>query len=137
MDKAARTTAKRMGEIERSVSGGIKSVLKSFAAFGAGFLSVQAIFQGFSSAIDQADKLNDFTNRLGVSAEAISAWGYAASQTGTEIDTLGKGLKLLQDNMAKALDPKSSQSNLFKTLGIDVKDAKGNLRELESILPEV
>lgn len=137
MDKAARTTAKRMGEIERSVSGGIKSVLKSFAAFGAGFLSVQAVFQGFSSAIDQADKLNDFTKRLGVSAEAISAWGYAASQTGTDIDGLGKGLKLLQKNMAEALDPKSTQAGLFKSLGISVKDAQGNLRDLESILPEI
>jgi len=137
MDKAARTTERRMKEIERSVSNGIKGVLKSFAAFGAGFLSVQAIFQGFGNAIDQADKLNDFTKRLGVSAETISAWGYAASQTGTDIDSLGKGLKLLQKNMAEALDPKSTQSNLFKSLGISVKDAEGNLRELEDVVPEV
>ena len=137
MDKAARETDKRMKSIQRSVSSGVTSVVKGLAGLAAGFLSVQAVFQGFNNAIDQADKLNDFTKRLGVSAEAISAWGYAASQTGTDIDSLGKGLRILQKNMAEALDPKSEQGNLFKALGIDVKDAQGNLRDLEGLLPEI
>jgi hypothetical protein len=140
MDKAARSADKRMKDIQRSISGGFTSALKSVAAFGAAFLSIQTVIQGFKGAIDQADKLNDFTNRLGVSAEAISAWGYAASQTGTDIDALGKGLIILQKNMSKAMDPGSSQANLFKSLGLDkndLTDAKGNLKELEEILPKV
>ena len=89
------------------------------------------------NAIDFADKLNDMNQRLGVSAEALSGWAYAAKQTGTDIDALGVGMKKLAKNMAEALDPKSSQAGLFKALGVDVKDAQGNLRKLEDVLPEI
>lgn len=131
MDKAARTADKRMKSIE-------KNVRRAGVAIGAA-LSAAAIATaaGIKSAIDYADQLNDMNQRLGVSAEALSGWGYAAKQTGTDIDALGVGLKKLAKNMADALDPKSQQANIFKALGISVTDATGNLRDVEDVLPEI
>lgn len=39
--------------------------------------------------------------------------------------------------MAAGLDPKSKQSGLFKALGVEIKDAQGNLRSIEQVLPEI
>jgi TP901 family phage tail tape measure protein len=96
-----------------------------------------ALSMGVKNAIDFADKLNDINQRLGISAEALSGWAYAAQQTGTDIDGLGTGLKKLSRNMAEALDGTSRQGKLFAALGVNVKDAQGKLRSLEDILPEI
>lgn len=128
---------KRVREMQRAITGSFKTMAAGVAGFAGALVSVQAVFDGFKGAIDAADKLNDFNQRLGISAEALSGWGYAAKQTGTDIDTLGKGMLRLSKNMAAALDPKSQQSGLFAALGVDVKDAQGKLRSLESVLPDI
>lgn len=96
-----------------------------------------ALAVGVKNAIDFADKLNDINIRLGISAEALSGWAYAAQQTGTDIDGLGTGLRKLSRNMAEALDGTSKQGKLFAALGVSVKDAQGKLRSLEDTLPEI
>jgi len=144
MDRAARVANKRLSEVEKrayafgqALGGSLRNAAGNLAGFASGFISIQAAITGLKTAIDTADKLNDFNVRLGVSAEALSGWGYAAQQSGTDIDALGIGLKKLSKAMAEALDPKSSQSKLFEALGVSVKDAQGNLRSLEDILPEI
>lgn len=135
MDRAARKANQRMGEIEkRALAFG--KVLGTALVTGAA-AAATALAAITKQAIDYADHLNDLNQRLGISAEALSGWAYAAQQTGTDIDALGLGLKRLAKNMAEALDPKSQQASLFKALGVDVKDAQGNLRSLEEILPEI
>jgi uncharacterized phage infection (PIP) family protein YhgE len=89
------------------------------------------------SAIDSADAIRDLSIRTGVSTETLSAFGYAASQTGTDIDTLAKGMKVLAKNVADSLNPTSEQSKVFKALGIEVKDAQGNLRDIGDLIPEI
>lgn len=128
---------KRVREMQKAITGSFKSMAGGVAGFAAAFVSVDAVFSGFKNAIDQADKLNDFNQRLGISAEALSGWGYAAKQSGTDLDALGVGLKSLSRNMAEALNPKSQQAGLFKALGVDVKDAEGNLLSLEAVLPKI
>ena len=131
MDKAARLTDKRMREMEaRAKKFG---VVIGAAVAGAAV----AAAAGVKSAIDYADQLNDMNQRLGVSAEALSGWAYAAKQSGTDIDALGIGLKKLAKNMAEALDPKTSQGKLFDALGVSVTDAAGRLRDVEDVLPEI
>lgn len=88
-------------------------------------------------AIDSADAMRDLSIRTGVSTETLSAFGYAASQTGTDIDVLAKGMKVLAKNVADSLNPTSEQSKIFKALGIDVKDAQGNLRDIGDLIPEI
>lgn len=130
-DKAARISDKRMKEIGRSAKR--MGVAIGVAVAAAGTIAAD----GIKSAIDYADQLNDMNQRLGVSAEALSGWAYAAKQSGTDIDALGIDLKKLAKNMAEALDPKSQQGMLFDALGVSVKDAQGNLRDVESVLPEI
>lgn len=144
MTQAERVANQKLSAIERraqafgrAIGGSIRNAAGNLAGFAAGFVSVQAAITGFTNAVNAADKLNDLNVRLGVSAEALSTWGYAAQQSGTDIDTLGRSLIKLQKAMTEALDPKSTEAKLFAALGVQVTDAEGKLLSLEQVLPQV
>jgi hypothetical protein len=141
MDKAARIADRRSKDISKAISNGMKGALGSVAAFTGGLIgglvSAQAAFQGFMNAVNKADKLNEFSVRLGISTEQLSAWGYAAEQSGTDLESLTGALGKFSKTVAAAADSGSRQSELFAALGISIKDASGNLRDVEELLPEV
>jgi hypothetical protein len=141
MDKAARIADRRSKDISKAISNGMKGALGSVAAFTGGLIgglvSAQAAFQGFMNAVNKADKLNEFSVRLGISTEQLSAWGYAAEQSGTDLESLTGALGKFSKTVAAAADTGSRQSELFAALGISIKDASGNLRDVEELLPEV
>jgi hypothetical protein len=135
MDRAARTADKRMKEIEaRALKFG--KFLGGALAAGA-TAAVAGLVAVTKQAIDAADRLNDISQRLGVSTEALSAWGYAAQQSGTDLEALNTSLTRFTKNVAAAADADSRQGRLFESLGVDIKDANGNLRSVESLLPQV
>jgi hypothetical protein len=88
-------------------------------------------------AIDNADAMRDLSIRTGASTETLSAYGYAAEQTGTDVETLGKGLKVLAKNAADSLNPTSEQAKVFKALGVEVVDSHGKLRALSELIPDI
>lgn len=132
LDQAGRVADKRMRDIEKRAKAA--GVLIGAALSAAGY----AIADGIRDAINEADKLNDLNQRLGLSAEALSGYSYAAKQSGTDIEALARGMKLLAKNTTEALDAGSEQGKLFDALNIDVIDqATGKLRSLEDLLPEI
>lgn len=135
MDKAARVADKRMRQIEKRARQ-FGKVLGTTIAVGA-----TAAFTGLAlatkAAIDQADAMRDLSIRVGVSTETLSAYGYAAKQTGTDVEALGRGLKILAKNAADALNPTSEQAKVFDALGIHVTDATGKLKNLDQLVPEI
>lgn len=131
MDAHAKRMKARAEAIGRGIGTAINIGIAGAVAAGGALVAIT------KSAIDFADHLNDLNQRLGVSAEALSGWAYAARQTGTDIDALGVGLKKLAKNMEAALDPRSRQATIFDALGVKITDSVGNLRSLEDILPEI
>lgn len=141
MDKAARLADRRSRDISKSISNGLKGALGSVAAFTTGLvgglLSAQAAFEGFMNAINNADRLDELSSRLGISTEQLSAWGYAAKLSGSDLESLTGSIQKFSKTVASAADANSRQAELFASLGISVKDAAGNLRDVEDLLPEV
>lgn len=135
MSKAARTADQRMKEIERRARM-MGTVLGSALAAGAG-IAAAALIASTKAAIDNADAIRDMSIRLGTATETLSAYGYAAGQTGTDLDTLGRGLKVLAKNAADSLNPTSEQAKIFEALGVTAKDAEGNLKGLATLVPEI
>lgn len=88
-------------------------------------------------AINDADQIRDLSIRLGTSTETLSAFGYAAQQTGTDLDALGQGMKILARNATDAQKATSEQAAIFSALGISVTDAEGKLKNLGDLIPEV
>lgn len=141
MDRAARLADRRSRDISKAINNGLKGALGSVAAFTTGLvgglLSAQAAFEGFMNAITNADRLDELSSRLGISTEQLSAWGYAAKLSGSDLESLTGSIQKFSKTVASAADANSRQAELFASLGISVKDAAGNLRDVEDLLPEV
>lgn len=108
-------------------------LLKGLAIAGAGAAFVSLI----KGAIDTADSMNDASERLGITTESLSALGYAAKMSGTNMETLQTGLQQLNKSIVEAQDPSSAAANAFKYMGISVKDASGNLKSADKVFAEM
>lgn len=135
MTKAERATDKSLRNIERKAAAFGRTIGNALGLSLSGALTAGVV--AIDKAIDRMDELRDLSIRLGIGVETLSAFGYAAQQTGTDIDSLAKGLKILAKNAADALNPKSSKADIFGALGVSVKDAEGNLKSLEELVPEL
>lgn len=137
MGRAARIADKRAKEIDRSLAKMADRITSEFkgaslaaVGFVAGFASLGQIAGVVKEAIDAADKVDEWSARLGVSTEKLSALGYAAKLTGTDLDKIGAALPKLSAKIA-------SGSEIFAAMGIDVEDANGKLRNSADLLPEI
>lgn len=141
MDRAARLADRRSKDISKAIDRGLKGAVGSVAAFTAGLvgglLSAQAAFDAFMNAVNNADRLDELSARLGISTEQLSEWGYAAKLSGSDLESLTGSIQKFSKTVATAADANSRQAELFASLGISVKDAAGNLRDVEDLLPEV
>lgn len=131
-----------MTAAERQASKSFSAIEKRAKAFGTALgiglvTAATALTALTKSAIDNADALRDSSIQLGISTETLSAYSYAAQQTGTDLDSLSRGLKILSKNAADALKPTSEQARVFDALGISVVDATGNLKQLDQLVPQV
>ncbi len=100
-------------------------------------LGVRSAVEGFAQTGDSIDKM---ATRLGLSAERLQEWSFAAKQSGANSQQLEDGLKDLSKHIAEIAtgkDTTSSAATLFKVLGISVKDAQGNLRSVEAVFEEL
>lgn len=129
--RAAKVADKRAKEINESFR---KAGVVIGTALSAAAIGITALVK---NTIDGADAMRDLSIRTGVGIETLSAYGYAAEQTGTDIDTLAKGLKVLAKNAADGLNPTSEYAKVFDALGISLTDGEGKLRDLGQLFPEV
>lgn len=126
---------KRVKQLQKQIDSFAKSV---GTAVGVGVAAATTALAALTyQSIQYADQLDELSARLGISTEQLSAWGYAAKLSGTSLDSLASAIPKLSKNMAAALDQNSRMGQLFETLGISVTDAAGNLRDVESVLPEI
>lgn len=99
------------------------SGLMSTIGVGAG-LSVVGLVAFAKSGIDAADGLNDMSQRLNVSVKDLASFKLAAEQSGTSLDSVGKGIQKLTLSIGQAEQGLSTQAKALKTLGITSRDSK-------------
>lgn len=104
-------------------------------------LVVAAAVTGFAVLVGHqikvADEAGKLAAKVGVSTDFISEMGYAAKATGADAAILESGLFGLGDAAVKAEAGVKRPAAAFKALGIDVTDARGQIKSMELLLPEV
>ena len=126
---------KRLEEMKRRAIDAGKALGTAIA--GGAVIAGTALVAMAKNGIDAADRLDELSQRLGVSTEKLSGLGYAATLTGGNIDTIASALPRLSKAIVEAGDDSSQMGKLFKAMGVDVKDAAGNFRDVEDVLPDV
>ena len=83
------------------------------------------------------DAINDMSQRTGVSTELLSGYKLAADNSGTSIEGLASGLKLLSRNMFDTSLGTGEAKDAFDFLGISVVNADGTLRDSNEVMLDV
>ena len=109
---------------------GLKATEMRLMAFGRGLASVGSIAAGLGVAIstpllgaaklfaDTGSELADMSARTGMSVEALSALGHAATQTGTDLATVEGAARKLQKNIVAAAMGSQEMEAAFLAIGL-------------------
>lgn len=138
-------TAKYQSELEkakRQLSGFEKSsnvsISKIAAAAGVAATVAASGFVALAkSAIDSADAINDLSKSTGISVESLSQLKYAAELSGTDIDSLAKGMQKLSKSAVDASTGSKSAMEAFNALGVSPTNADGSLKDVDSLLGDI
>ncbi len=88
------------------------------------------------ASIDYGDEILKASEKTGLTTESLSKLKYAADQSNVSFDAVVNGLKFLERSMFNAEEGNAKLSLAFAELGINIKDANGNMKSAEDVLLE-
>ena len=133
----------KTGSAFRSVKGGLNDLSTSVGAVTGKIAGLTAVLAAIGSAaqvkglIDSADNMNKLSQKTGIAVSELSSLANTADLAGVSNEQLGSALVKLNKSIAEAASGSKEQSEAFKNLGINVKDANGNIRPTADILGDV
>lgn len=117
-DSALRAALKGAEKKLRAFGTAVASIGVGLAAVGTGTLTgLFAASKAFSDVGDAIDKMNI---RTGLSTEFISEVGFAAEQSGSNIEELEKGFRKYQQTLGDAVQGNKEAADAFRTVGLSV-----------------
>lgn len=128
-------------ETFKTVMGGVGTVLSGLVtgilAVGAAAVTAVGAMGGLMlSTANAAGEIEDMSVKTGISTEHLQEYDYIAGQIGTSLDTITGAQAKLVRSMAGGADGTGTQADAFKTLGVSVVDAQGNLRDTQTVFGE-
>lgn len=131
-------SAMDMAELKSKRTGDI--ITKNLVNLGVGLIggaSIAAIKGFIDGVVEGAAKLKDFGEIAGTSAEQMSTFLTASKLSGTSMETVTEGLVKLAKGMAGSEDMTGNAGRALKALGIDARDAAGNLKDPAAVMKEM
>lgn len=86
---------------------------------------------------ETADVFDKASLRTGLEVEELQRLNYAAGQSGVQLGTLENSAKKLNQRISEVNNGNSKTTELFKSLGIAVKDSNGQMRSSTAIYNDV
>lgn len=107
-------------------------------AFGIlGSLSVGGAVAGLTSLIGAIDDLDERAQGLGITAVALADLQAGAIEAGVGADNLDAALSRLNARLGDAVSGNQQAAQLFRALGVEVRDAGGKMRGTDEVLRDV
>ena len=121
--KGLRSAQRRLKTFGRSVNGMGMRLLGAATAVTAPIIAATMKFASFGDAV------NKMSARTGLSAKSVSALGFAAEQSGTDMETLEKGFQGLARFSLNAERGLSTATDSMDDLGFSLADLQGKSPE--------
>ena len=125
----ADNAAMSFNKLKGSVAGFAKVITGSAIVGGLGVI--------VKKSIDAGDELFNLQAQTGVTATALISIGNAAKLADVDVATLGKGLTKLNVNLVNAAEGNEDLARKFQALGVDVKDANGQVVPADKALKQI
>lgn len=136
--KSIQEVTQHMGKMGGAVSdflGTATGFLNWQTAAAAGLGAVAAGFgKLISDAINTADELANMSKRTGIAVESLSRLSYVAKMSDTDMGTLQKSMKFLNNALYDVSKGNKEAIDKFAEFGIEVKNADGTVKDAESAL---
>lgn len=116
---------------------GLKSAVAGFGAAIAGSAIVGGLTAVVKKSIDAGDELFNLQAKTGIAAKQLIGIGNAAKLADVDVGTLSKGLNKLGVNLVKAAEGDEKLASAFRRLGVDVKDANGQVVPADVALKQI
>ena len=133
LNKAEFMAKKAMDSIGNVSQTAMKAVKGAVMAMAAAY-TFDAFADGIKGAIASAGELDQMAKKTGATVEALSGLKSAAKLSGTSLEEVGGGLQKLSKAMFEAAGGSQKQSDLFKSLGVEVTDSSGKLRDSGEVM---
>lgn len=120
--------------VNDQIAKGLRKAEQRLKAFGAGLRSIGTRIFAAGAAVatplvgavkafsDSGDALEKMSRRTGVSVEALSGLGFAAEQSGADLETLETGLRKMQKFLAAAARGSDGASEALGLLRLSIAD---------------
>lgn len=123
-----------LGGAAKSFSGGL---VASLAGVGAGFaaaLAPMALFQAALQAINDASRLVDVADKIGLSTTALQELSFGFSQAGVEQAEFETGMEQFSKRIGEAATKGGRLADILKANGIAIRDSNGQIKSSETLL---
>ncbi len=100
-------------------------------------LTAGAVIGALKSTIDALDRLGDTAEEAGVTVEALSGLRYATTFAGQSSEVLDKALIKLNTRLTDAAAGGKESAELFRALGVNVKDSAGDILSSDVALAQL
>jgi hypothetical protein len=136
----------RASEVLRRLGSTVDKAQTSFERINAPLLRFQtlwatlvggAVVAGFRSLVSAIDDLDEAAQGLGTTAVELSNLRIAAGEAGVGADAFDTALTRLNVSISNAASGSKEQAALFKALGVNIRDAGGNVRPTTAVLAEL
>lgn len=138
IDQAVKKSTDKLSSFERTTSKVGRSMVKSGAGMTAAGVAVgAAVLTVGKSTADYAGSVKDMSEATGIGTEAWQKMTYAAKISGIESEKLATSMVKFDKLIADAASGSKTAGQVFKDLGIKIKDAGGNMRKPNEIFEDI
>lgn len=130
-ERSAEKTAKNMRSSFSKAAKGIGSVASGLAVAGAGVLAFG------QQMADLTNDLVDTSTKTGIAVDTLAGLRLAAEGSGLAFEQFIGPLQRLQAHMVDASNGVKISTELFDSMGIQVTDTNGDLRDADSVFREM
>lgn len=133
-DKASKKAAVSADRMATSITNAVRRI----AGLAAAFVSVNAVVSAFNNSVANTTALDHLSQVTGISIQRLNELRGIAVQLGIDFNVISQAASQFGARMTEALASSTSRgSQAIRALGIDVRDAAGNIRQLDELLPEL
>lgn len=134
-EKEAKKLDNQINKLQKDLGGKLKG---AFTAIGAGVgVAIGSMTALAVKSGETADRIDDLSNKIGISRQGFQEWDYLLGQNGANIESLQMGFKTLVNQIDGVTKGNKKSVATFKALGISVKDSSGKLKNQEQVFNEV
>jgi hypothetical protein len=136
-EKEAKKSTANLGDALKVLGNAAKVGASAVAGVAAAAAGVAAgVTKLVTKSADAAGELVDLSLKTGISVERLQELRYAGEQVGTDLDTMTSSLAKMTRSMSDVGSSKAI-TDAFTTLGVNARDANGELRNSETVFGEL